>query len=402
MSLGLVACGGGGGEAETDTYTITFRQSGYEDVIETVEVGKTLDQSKIPLVQGSKTGYTVDWEIKDFSNVTSDTVVNVVETPKSYLLTAIADNGESESNIAVTYDQAYSITEPTKTGFEFVRWYNVDTDEDFAAIGTWTIDGNLTVKAEWKALPKTMTFMGIDLNNTPIDCYINFKTTEGGLYAEFYAGDKFTDFVPHKEGATFICWVDANGAEVDLSNYTVTEDITVTAKFADKATGQYVLAFIENGKAPVTVTLDADAVIEDSAIPATTETNDGYNVVWDFDKNAVVNTDTIIRVKYVPKTFKIYYRIEKESIEEFAADYSLSWDGEMYYQTVTYNEAYTVIDEIVHNNLLLDKFVIFGTETEFASGNQFMYTKDITISAVTSQKGEQEIADDDRQWSEVM
>lgn len=401
MSLGLVACGSG--EKKPETYSITFRQTGFDDIVEKVEKGKILESDKIPPIQGEgKTGYTIAWEITDFSTITTDTVVNAKETAKKYTLTVIADNGSQPQGMEVTFDQTYTVTQPTRQGFDFVKWNNIDTNEEFPATGSWTIDKDVTIKAEWRAQTKKITFKGIDRTNIPLGVNYSFTNTDGGLYIELVSGTKFVDFAPVKGGFVFQSWTDSEGKYFDMSNMTVIEDITVNAAFAEKPAGKYVLTFIEIGQAPVSVAVDNGAEISASDIPATQEKHAGYNVVWDFTPAAVVDTDTVIKVKYEAKQFRVYYKVVKSNLEPIADKFGLIFDSGtgMYYQIMTYNEAYQIVDEIFDNNLKLDYFVNEESNEKVESGNQFLFTKDIILDKITSEKTDQEKANDDNQWSE--
>lgn len=72
----FVGCGQNEPNKPTNTkYTITFRQEGQEDVKKSIIVGEKLSKSEIP-TPALVDGYYVEWEIQDFSNITTDTVVN--------------------------------------------------------------------------------------------------------------------------------------------------------------------------------------------------------------------------------------------------------------------------------------------------------------------------------------
>ena len=61
---------------------ITFVQSGQEDVVVTIKKGESLEDIPDP---AQKTGYTVVWDVTDFSNIDEDLTVNAVETPNLWL-----------------------------------------------------------------------------------------------------------------------------------------------------------------------------------------------------------------------------------------------------------------------------------------------------------------------------
>ena len=133
-------------------YTVTFVQNGAPNQVYTVEEGAACTEIPTPV---SKTGYTIEWKSEDLAKlnaVTENLVIEAVETPKTYQVTLNA-NGGSVSNAQVTfvYDAAYELEQPTRTGFEFVRWEKDGVA--FDAKGVWNIDeNNVTLKAIWKEI----------------------------------------------------------------------------------------------------------------------------------------------------------------------------------------------------------------------------------------------------------
>ena len=64
------------GCAEERTYTVTFRQEGYEDILYTVPSGGSIDELPEP---NGKIGYEVVWDRMDFSSVTEHRISVTVE-----------------------------------------------------------------------------------------------------------------------------------------------------------------------------------------------------------------------------------------------------------------------------------------------------------------------------------
>ena len=69
------------GDGQTAQYTITFKQSGQEDVYRYVEEGE--DLTDIPACV-EKRGYTVTWDRTDFTDISTNIVVNAVEDANEY------------------------------------------------------------------------------------------------------------------------------------------------------------------------------------------------------------------------------------------------------------------------------------------------------------------------------
>ena len=92
------------GDGQTTQYTITFKQSGQEDVYRYVEKGE--DLTDIPAC-AEKRGYTVTWDRTDFININENIVVNAVEDANEY---RIYYQGIIEdyipSNVALEYDES--------------------------------------------------------------------------------------------------------------------------------------------------------------------------------------------------------------------------------------------------------------------------------------------------------
>lgn len=85
LSFLATACLGFACSKNEDTlYTITFVQSGQENIVRQVENGQELTDIPTPIAQD---GYDVRWDITDFSNITEDKTVNAVITPKTYTIT---------------------------------------------------------------------------------------------------------------------------------------------------------------------------------------------------------------------------------------------------------------------------------------------------------------------------
>ena len=212
--LGLCACDGGQeAPPEPETYTVTFVQSGQDDVVRTVEAGGTLTDVPEPV---AKTGYTVTWDRSDFTNITANITVNAVETANKYTLTYDADGGTvTPSGIEVTFGTAVgTLPEPTRTGgYRFDHWAHNGAPVTADTVWNTAADGTLT--AVWV---RTFTVTFVQSGQETI-----VKTVD--------EGETLTD-VPEpaaKTGYT-VTW--------DRSDFTdITADITVNAvETADKYT----------------------------------------------------------------------------------------------------------------------------------------------------------------------
>ncbi len=132
-----------------ETFTVTFKQDGQKDVEVEVESGEGIAEDKLPKPV-AKEGYTIVWDVTDFSKITKDMTVNAVATANTYTITYNANGGEaSTATQTVTYDQAPgALATATRTGFTFVAW----TLDNKAVLGTevWKHAKNVTLVAQWQ------------------------------------------------------------------------------------------------------------------------------------------------------------------------------------------------------------------------------------------------------------
>ncbi len=135
-------------ETETQWVKVTFQQNGQVDIVKTIKKGETLTDIPMPAL---KTGYIIEWESVDFTNITADMTVNAIETAKTYTLVFDANGGSlTQTTITVTYGQAYNLMTPTHDTKLFVGWMYNDTN--VSSIGTWEIDADtaeVVLTAQW-------------------------------------------------------------------------------------------------------------------------------------------------------------------------------------------------------------------------------------------------------------
>lgn len=150
----------GCGSTDKTTASITFKQSGQADVVKEAELGTTFKDIPSP---AEKAGYTVVWDITDFSNVTKDVVVNAVETPNDYTVTYTYDDRLDNSYTVtletktqtVTFDSEFTVANaPEISGpvsLVFKGWKIKDADM-FLTSGVYTTVGDVTVVAEFEPI----------------------------------------------------------------------------------------------------------------------------------------------------------------------------------------------------------------------------------------------------------
>ena len=135
-------------ETEIQWVNVTFKQSGQVDIVKRLKKGDILTDIPTPM---PKTGYMVEWESIDFTNITVDVTVNAIETAKTYTLVFDANGGSlTQTTIMVTYGQTYNLMTPVHNTKLFVGWKYNDTNVSLS--GTWDIDADtaeVILTAEW-------------------------------------------------------------------------------------------------------------------------------------------------------------------------------------------------------------------------------------------------------------
>lgn len=152
VTLLCSACGEG-----TQYVRLTFRQSGFEDVVRNIPYGTAATGIPVPR---EKTGYTVAWEQIDLSCVTEDRVIYAIETPNTYTVTLDPAGGYcSLATVQATYGFACSLPIALLSGHTFLGWYDGDalvTDGEI-----WQRTADVTLTAHWRAeggeTPTTVT-----------------------------------------------------------------------------------------------------------------------------------------------------------------------------------------------------------------------------------------------------
>ena len=296
----LVACSGGNQNdlQKPDTYTVTFVQSGQEDVVKTVNAGDTLTDvpSVVPV-----TGYTVVWESKDLTNINKNITVNAVKTANTYTVTYDANGGSVDENTQkVAFDAAYALKTPTYPDASkvFVCWKN--GAQSLTPNGVWKIADNVTLTAEWieaSANTCTVTFVQQGQSNK------TYNVQKGGTLSAY-------------------------DAPVSKTGYTVVWDPDDLEKLTDKSES---------------VTVNA------------VETPNNYKVFYDLGErkndtqniaitggDASLKTDSATGKKYCPVTFDAEYNLAKPACNGYKF---VGWIIEST-QTAFTNGTYTTASDI--------------------------------------------------------
>ena len=201
------------------TYTLTLNANG--GTVDSTTMNVTYG-SEYTLPTPTRTGYTFNGWYEGTTLVesgtwthTSDRTLTASWTANTYSLTLDANGGTvSNSSATVTYDSAFTVPTPTKTGYTFNGWYNGTT---LVEAGTWNFATDVTLVATWTPNTYTLTF---DANGgTGVD------STQTVTY-----NSEYTLPTPNKTGYTFSGWYNGT-ALVENGTWTTLQNVSLTARW---------------------------------------------------------------------------------------------------------------------------------------------------------------------------
>ncbi len=235
----------------------------------------------MPATQPSKEGYTFQgwslskdsYEAYDFSKpVTEEFALYACFTPNTYYVIIDLDGGKGDTTVPVTYDAAYSLTNPTKKGYKFNGFVDAEGNA-YTKTETYNVVGDTNLKATWTEDYKSVVFYVDDEENTQ-------QVLNGFTVASPNA--------PEKAGYTFQGW-STKQAEFEAYDFTkaVTEDIALYAHFTPNS--YYVFIDLDGGKGDTTV-----PVTYGGAYTLTNPTKKGYTFggYVDAEGKAYTKTET--------------------------------------------------------------------------------------------------------------
>ena len=203
------------------SYTITFKQNGQTDVIKTVDIGEDLTDIPAPK---AKVGYSVVWDVTDFTDITENIVVTAIETANTYTITYDAGEGTVDpATQEVVYDSTPTLAVPTLDGYTFTGWtYNGN-----AVLGKWTIADNVTLVASWvKDVVNTYTVTFKQDGQTD-KTYTNLK--EGSTFTDIPETEDKVGYTVEWEAEDLLLLTNISGnviveAEETANTYTISYD----------------------------------------------------------------------------------------------------------------------------------------------------------------------------------
>ncbi len=228
--LGLVACNNEQPKEEippvtAQSFTITFVQEGYEDIVKVLENGQTLKD--IPLPKQAE-GYTVGWSLTEeqIKGLTATTTVTAIAVANEYVISY--DLGENPTAVnptatKVEFGKPFTLAVPSDGQWlKFQNWALKDSGQVFSS-GVYNLTKDITLVAVWENVKRTVTFV---------------QQGQEDVVKHVVKGQPLTDIPLPKNTETGYTWA---WESINLS--AVTEDITVRAV---KTANQYTVTFYIN------------------------------------------------------------------------------------------------------------------------------------------------------------
>lgn len=250
----------------TKLYNVTFI---YED--DTLSSQEVRNGEYAENVSASSTtykvfnGWTVNGSLVDVNTykIVADTTF-VADITYKYDVVFKSDNQNIKSQIVIKNSFATAPSSPTKDGYEFDGWTINGTD--IVNVGSYKITANTTFIAKFtKLFNVKFVSDGITISNQTIRDGETFIKPSN----------------PSKSGYEFDGWT-VNNVIVNLDDYSLTSDVTFTAKF----TQLYTVKFIVDGESISTQSIRADS---NFSVP-TEPTKDGYTFDgWTIDGTTVID-----------------------------------------------------------------------------------------------------------------
>lgn len=276
-------------------FVITFNTNGGSQV----KAQKVVDGEKATKpVNPTKYGYKfIGWELNgetfDFTTAIKEnvTLVAIWEKKTQYTVKFDTDGGNSINSVKVyENDKVKMPTEPTREGYEFVKWQLDGKDYDFSS----KITKNITLVAVWKEKTKYT---------------VKFDTDGGSSISDLEVYENETVVKPTnptKDDHIFVKW-QLDGKDYDFTSK-VTKNITLVAVWEKLQENEYVVTFDTDGGSSI----DNQKVVEGSvATKPTSPTKEGYNFVkWqlngkDYDFTAKVTGDITLVAVWEKEVIKV-------------------------------------------------------------------------------------------------
>ena len=254
---------------QLDSYSIVYELNGGTNNAANPSA-YTIESSAITLAKPVKNGYDfAGWFIsEDFSGSAVEAIgggtiggitLYAKWTPVLYKITYELDDGTNAVSNPATYTietAAITLAAPQKKGFAFDGWY---ADSSFTGSLVTTIEkgstGDKTYYAKWLK-----------------ECKVQYETVRGTAPEAIIIGEGQTftaEQLPELTSSDYFFsgWY-VGETRVTAGSYTVTDDVTLKAKWSDKCTVSYVTA---HGTAPEAFTVESGTTLTAEKLPSLKE-----------------------------------------------------------------------------------------------------------------------------------
>lgn len=266
---------------DTDIYTVRFHVD--DEVIATRNVISGSKVSRPTLEETA--GYTIsDWYYDDNGTheswkffgfvVTEDIDLYAEYTCNDYTISFVDEQfGHTVSDLAVTYDQPYSLEQISQIGYTFSGWKDSD-DVLWNNAGDYRVASNITLYAVWDANTYTIT---LDANGG--------TSSPSSLIATY--DQSYSLPVPTKSHYYFLGWYDGSTKISSSATWKYTENKTFVAQWTNES-NTYVL---DAGDGECTI--DSLVINYDEEYELPTPTREGYSFGgWFYGYTQIPQTGT--------------------------------------------------------------------------------------------------------------
>lgn len=228
-------------EEEVVKYNVVFRDGDKNISSQQVESGQAAIAPEL-----AREGYELSWD-KDFSNITSDLVVNAVwKAVGEYKINYILNGGINHplNPSAYKIGTAVVFQRPSKEGDTFEGWYTTSDFQSGTGISMIpeTMSGDITIYAKWAKLSgSTGSEIGGGTNIRQIRYELNGGTNHSQNPMAYQIGTAVKLEDPSRSGYTFKGWYTTpdfkTETQITAITETMKEDVTVYAKWEKRASG---------------------------------------------------------------------------------------------------------------------------------------------------------------------
>ena len=301
-------------EETAETYTVTFKAEGFDDIVITVNAGEAVGE-QLPDAP-EKEGYRFIRWVSGDTEITADTVPaeNMEAAAEFVQLFTVSFTVDGETYASLTVEDGKTIGElpeaPVKEGYRFVRWVS---GEDPVTAET-TVAADMTVAAEF-VTTSTVTFHNRDGE------VVSTKTVDTGTaVGELPEPEAREDYTAHWAVGTYNPEGQGSWVAGDRVNetYVVTGNVDLIPVY-DRVT--YTITFYEEDKTTEVTSkmVDASTSYSLNDIPSV-PSKEGSSGKWvydggDFTNEVRVSGDTAVWAEYDKTVLTVTYLVGEETYE---------------------------------------------------------------------------------------